>query len=301
MQATVTHDASSRSYAGRIEAKSNRPLSVQASGRILEVYVREGEQVKAGQLLLRIDNTQQLHALDAARAILSQAEDAYARVQPVHDSGVVSDMKWVEVQTKLDEARATYASAEQMVRQCELYAPSSGIIGHCYVEAGQSVLPVQPLIELMDVSEYYVRFGVPETEISDVHIGDGGTLRIAAIGGREIPVTVVERSMTANALAHTYDVLARLAVRDAVMPGMIGDVTLCNQHIEGLVVPTECIQLTQSQPTIWVARDSVAVRRVVRLGEYVNSGVVVDSGLQVGDRIIMDGFQKLYNQAPIHY
>lgn len=301
MAAGVGHDASSHSYAGRIEAKASRPLSVQTSGRILEMTVREGEYVKAGQLLLRVDNTQQQNALEAAKAVLHQAEDAYQRVEKVHESGVVSELQWVEVQTKLNEARATVETAEHMVRQCELRAPADGIIGQCYVEVGQSVLPVQPLLELLNVSEYYVRFGVPETEIAGVNIGDKGVLRVKAIGEEDIPVTIIERSMNANTLAHTYNVLARLQRKDAVLPGMIGDVTLRAQEVDGLIVPTECIQLMRTQPTVWVARDSVAVRCPVRLGEYVNSGVVVDSGLQAGDRIIIEGFQKLYNNAKIHY
>ncbi|MBQ2540894.1 MAG: efflux RND transporter periplasmic adaptor subunit [Paludibacteraceae bacterium] len=301
MQVADRSDSHARSYAGRLEAKTVTPLGLQTAGRVVEIKVQPGERVQAGQMLLRVDNTQAMNALEAARVTMRQAQDAYDRVRPVHDSGVVSDLKWVEVETRLNQARTAVETAEQLVRQCTLTAPASGVIGSLKVEQGQSVLPSETLMELMDVSEYYVRFGVPESEIATVHIGDKGMLHIAAIGGDDIPVTVCERGMKANVVAHTYEVRARLSRTEAVLPGMIGDVSLGMQQVEGLIVPTECIRLMKDRPTVWVARDSVAVRCDVRTGEYTNSGVVIDSGLQPGDRVIIEGFQKLYNNAPIHY
>jgi RND family efflux transporter MFP subunit len=294
-------DGHACSYAGRLEARSVTPLGLQTAGRVTELLVRPGESVRAGQVLLRVDNTQALHALEAAEATLRQAQDAYDRVRPVHDSGVVSDIKWVEVETRLNQARSAFESAEQLVKQCTLTAPTAGVIGQVKVELGQSVLPSETVIELLDVSTYYVRFGVPESEIAGVHIGDRGRLRIAAIGDDRIPVKVVERGMKANALSHTYEVRAQLGRSEAVLPGMIGDVTLDSRMVDGLIVPTECVRLMKDQPTVWVVRDSVAVRRPVKLGAYVNSGVMVDSGLQVGDRVVVEGYQKLYNNAPVRY
>ncbi|MBR6017650.1 MAG: efflux RND transporter periplasmic adaptor subunit [Paludibacteraceae bacterium] len=300
MQVEQSLDRSSRSYAGRLEARAVTPLALQTTGRVTELLVREGDHVQRGQVLLRVDNTQAMHALDAARATLRQAQDAYNRVAVVHDSGVVSDMKWMEVETRLEQARSAAESAEQLVAQCELHAPSDGIIGSLRVEQGQSVLPSETLVELFDISEYYVRFGVPETEIASVRPGDQGQLYIAALNDR-IPITVTERGMKANPLAHTYEVRARLSRREGVLPGMIGDVTLSAQQVEGLVVPAVCVRLLKDAPTVWVAHDSTAVRRAVRIGEYVHDGIVIDSGLQPGDRVIIEGFQKLYNNAPIRY
>ena len=294
-------DGYARSYAGRLEARSVTPLGLQTAGRVTELLVHPGESVRAGQVLLRVDNTQAMHTLEAAEATLRQAQDAYDRVRPVHDSGVVSDIKWVEVETRLEQARTAFESAEQLVKQHTLTAPTAGVIGLVKVELGQSVLPSETVIELLDVGTYYVRFGVPETEVAGVHIGDKGRLRIAAIGDADIPIKVVERGMKANALSHTYEVRAQLGRSDAVLPGMIGDVTMDRQTVNGLIVPTECVRLMKDRPTVWVVRDSVAVRCPVRLGEYVNHGVKVDSGLTVGDRVVVEGYQKLYNNAPVRY
>lgn len=107
--------------------------------------------------------------------------------------------------------------------------------------------------------------------------------------------------MKANALSHTYEVRAQLDRSEAVLPGMIGDVTLDSRMVDGLIVPTKCVRLMKDRPTVWVVRDSVAVRRPVKLGAYVNSGVMVDSGLLAGDRVVVEGYQKLYNNAPVRY
>lgn len=92
------------------------------------MHVHLGQQVNAGQLIATLDPTSMQNSYQAAQAVLEQAEDAYRRMKELHDKGSLPDMKWVEVQSKLEQARSMEQIAKRKLDDCRLYAPFSGII-----------------------------------------------------------------------------------------------------------------------------------------------------------------------------
>ena len=90
-----------RSYIGEIEGESSSSLSFQVPGYVECIYVKEGQRVERGELLARLDETTLQSTYDAALSTLKQAEDAYARMEQLHKSGNLPEIKWVEVQSSL--------------------------------------------------------------------------------------------------------------------------------------------------------------------------------------------------------
>ena len=113
--------ASSR-YVGSIEAIREVPLSLHMNSRIEAVYVHNGERVRAGQVLMLLDSTQAKNAVLSTQASLHRAQDAHARVKQVHEKGVVTDQKMVEVESQLAQAQAMYEAALQQLKECSLVA-----------------------------------------------------------------------------------------------------------------------------------------------------------------------------------
>ena len=117
-----------------------------------------------------------------------------------------------------------------------------------------------------------------------------------------IPVRVVEKGMKANALSHAYPVRAEVLNKDGLLPGMVSKVRMTGQQSEGLLIPAAGVQRTPEGKSVWVAReDSTVERRMIQIGQYVPDGVLVIGGLQTGDRVVTDGFQKLYKGAKIQW
>ena len=115
-------------YVGAIEPARRTPMSLQTTGRVVEIAVKNGQLVAQGQTILAVDNTQALNALRTAEASLHHAQDGFDRVSKVHDKGVVSDQKMVEIESQLAQARSLYEAAQQQLRECTLTAPFDGMI-----------------------------------------------------------------------------------------------------------------------------------------------------------------------------
>lgn len=300
MVASQQGGASLSRYVGTVEPVHETPLSMQSAGRVVAVSVRNGQRVRAGQTILEIDNTQAMNALNTAEASLRHAQDGYDRVKSVHEKGVVSDQKMVETESQLAQAKSLYAAAKQQLNECTLIAPCDGIIDGLKAEKGQTIIPGTKLCAILDVSAFSVRFSVPEAEVKS--LGSNGEMECEA-AKTVLPVTITEKSVSANTLTHTYDVTARIqGGTDVLMSGMVAVVKMKNARAEGkedIVIPAQCVLLKPEGPTVWLVQNGEAVRRKIVTAGYQADGVRVSEGLQAGDTLIIEGYQKLYTGGKI--
>lgn len=288
-------------YVGSIESAHEIPLSVQVAGRVLSVECREGEWVKRGQVLIVMDTIQCANALRSAKATLLHAQDAYERVVQVHAQGGVADQKMVELESQLQQAQSLYDMALQQLRECRLEAPCDGRVSGFSIQEGQTLVPGVHLFSLLDMSSLVVRFAVPETEISSINIGDVGEMECIACD-TVLPITVTEKQITANLLTHTYDALASIKGGEhLLMQGMVAKVKLFkNKEGESsIVVPASCVRLMPNKTFIWTIEQGRAVARTIEVKGYTQDGVLVSGGLNIGDTIVVEGYQKLYKDCSV--
>ena len=286
-------------YVGTIEPVRETPLSLQSAGRVVTINAKNGQRVRAGQIILEIDNTQAMNALNTAEASLRHAQDGYDRVKSVHEKGVVSDQKMVEIESQLAQAKSLYEAAKQQLNECTLKAPCDGLVDGLKVEKGQTIIPGTRLCAILDVSAFSVRFTVPEAEVK--RLASGGVVECSA-ADTVLPITITEKNITANPLTHTYDVTARIkGGTDILMSGMVAVVKMQNSEAkeEDIVIPAKCVLLKPEGPTVWVIEQGAAVRRGIVTAGYQADGVRVSEGLQAGDSLIIEGYQKLYNGCKV--
>ena len=146
-----TVPADTRNYVGTVEEVVSSSISFQVMGNVERVLVGEGQKVREGQLLAVLDKATLENAYNASAASLRQAEDAYARMRTLHENKSLPDMKWVEVESKLEQARSMERISRKNLEDRNLYAPFGGVIGKRMVEAGENVQPGQPVFSLLRI------------------------------------------------------------------------------------------------------------------------------------------------------
>ncbi len=298
-----TH-AYTHQYVGRIEGASSVALSAQTAGQVTAVYVSLGDHVKTGDRLCSMDDTRARNALQVAQSTLKQAQDGVRRAEQVYAAGGVTEQKMVELRSQLEQARSMVEISRKSLNDCVLRAPTDGVVGECKVKRGQIVAPGLTLITLVDMAGYNVTFDVAEADIAAIAPGDSGSVVINAIGSDTLSICVTEKNLLANTLAHTYTVKAMLTnipekYQQQLLPSMVSKVWLKSQSVSGFFVPSECVQTTASGKHLWLVIDGKAQHRDIEIGQYVSGGVVVTQGLQTGDQVVIEGFQKLFNGASI--
>lgn len=293
-----------QTYSGTIEEESGQALSFAGIGTVQSVNVSEGQYVQKGQLIGVIDATSARNAYDAAVASKEQALDAQKRMKMLHDNGSLPEIKWVETETQVRQAKAQEQIAKKSLADTKLFAPFSGYIIKKNVEPGANVGPGIPVVNLVKIEQVKVKISVPEEEIAGIRVGMPMWATVSALGGRTFLGKVTEKNVSADPMSRSYEVKAVVAnPRHELLPGMIAEVTvdLGNQtgqrskvNVQSIVLPAGIVQLDPDNRTfVWTVVNGKAKKTYITTGDNAGDKVAVTGGLLSGDKVITEGQQKV--------
>ena len=290
-----------QTYVGMVEEREATAVSFTGMGVVKRVLVREGQAVGKGQLLAEMDDTQARNLLSGAEAQMTQANDALARYKMLHDNGSLP-----EVQSKVAQAKSQLEVAKKNLADCRLVAPVSGVIGKKLIGAGETALPSQAIVNILDISSVKVKVAVPEAEVGGINAHTPTSIKVEAING-SYQGGQIEKGVQADALTHTYDIRINVANGDRkLLPGMVANVRFLSdgsQAVGNKMVPVTAVQRkSDGSMFVWtVGKDSTAHRTTVTIGQPQGNFVSVIDGLNMGDRIATEGYQKLSEGTKVVY
>ena len=297
----VTEGIVHNTYPGYLEEGQSVALSFKYGGLLENLYVKEGSRVSKGQRLAQASSSTLENSLRSAQATLTQAQDAYDRLKKVHDKGSLPDIKWKEMEANLEKAQAAYDLANAMIAENVITAPFSGIISSVNVEIGENIPPLQPVMSLINTEKLSVKISVPEDEIAKVKTGEPAEIIIPALNDRYFRGQVTEKSMTASMLTHRDPVKVLINEPDkSLVPGMVGKVMLKTDVNAGIIIPANAILINSEGKFVWVQKNGRATRRPILIAGYSGTGVIVSEGLQSGDSVIVEGYQKVSEGMKVH-
>jgi RND family efflux transporter MFP subunit len=292
-------------YSGTIEASQTIPLTFQTTGTVQEIYVEIGDVVKRGQLIARVDSSDMHNIYMVALAKYEQAKDAYNRLKSVHDQGSLPEIKWVEMESNMDQAKSSYELAKNNLEKCNMRAPVSGIVGRRNIEPGQSSIgsSFSP-IELVQIETVFVKVSVPENEIGKIAKGQKVTFSVSALDGKLYDGVVTNVSPVADAISRTYTI--KITVKNPeyhLKPGMVCDATLSLERETALlVIPYQAVSKDNFGKAFVfvVTEDGKKVRKQnITVGTYRESGIEVLEGLDPDQKIVVSGKEKLSDNSLI--
>ena len=306
---TSTNNGGSQTYVGIVEANETTAVSFTGMGVVRRMMVEEGQAVSRGQLLADMDDTSARNMLTIAESSMTQASDALQRYGMLHDNGSLPEVKWVEIQSKVQQAESQLAIAKKNLADCQLIAPVSGVIGRKMVGAGETALPSQTVVTILGINTVKVKVSIPEAEMNAIGTNTPTTISVTAAekmvnGGR------IEKGAQADALTHTYDIRIQIQNPDKkLLPGMVANVTF-NQGGDGATpthntinIPVACVQKNAGgQLFVWTIDDENKAHRTnVTIGQTTGNRVTITSSINEGQRVVVEGYQKLSEGTKVIY
>lgn len=292
--------AESRQFSGTVKAATTTLLSFAVGGTITELNVEEGGNVSAGTIIGKVKSGDYENANNITQAELAEARDAYERMKKLHDNNALPEIKWVEAEQKLRQAENAAKLSERTLSEATLKAPISGTVNRKLASKGQNVMPGEPVCEIISTGNLTIDISVPESEIGDYAVGQVATVdfkdeRIGSFTGH-----ITQRSVGADPLTRAFTVKVSLpSGNKRIMPGMVGTVSFLQptKVTAGdlpIILPPRAVQLdADNRNFVWLVRDGRAERQFVEADELISDGVLIKSGLQTGDSVIIDGMRKV--------
>ncbi len=286
---------------GDVETDENIIVYPEYSGVLREVYVNEGDQVKKGQLLAKIDDGGLGSQLSQQQSQAALAKTTYERRQNLWNQKIGSEIQFLEAKTNFEAATKAVEQTRSQLAKTTIRAPFSGQIDEVIAEQGQVVNQGQTAVmRLVDLSDMYVTASVPENYLASINKGAEVIVKLSAIN-KEYRGIIRQVGSFINPDNRKFNVEIEIPNADGlVRPNMIATVMINNYTVENAItIPSTILQENSQGETIAFiydpVNDSTAVAKKVTLdlGLNYSNRIEVKSGLNDGDIIIVEGAKNL--------
>jgi membrane fusion protein (multidrug efflux system) len=285
---------------GNARANESVDVSSKTSNVVTSVTFRDGERVKKGQLLVRLDDSQARADVAAAEAAVAESERLYNRSRELMSSEALSKAQFDQLEATLKANRARLAAAQARLEDTVIRAPFNGRVGLRRVSVGTLISPGDVITTLDDTSVIKLDFSVPENFLATLREGLAVRATAPAFPGRTFAGKVASIDSRVDMNTRSVTVRALLANEDgALRPGMFLNVTLANDERQALVIPEEALTPEAERQYVFVVNEGKAERREVRIGGRRPGSVEVLAGLKAGERVVVEGTQKVRDGAPV--
>jgi RND family efflux transporter MFP subunit len=288
---------------GNIEGSKTVHLGFMVSGKVNYIAVNEGQPVTQGQLLSSLDPQNYSIAKEIADVNVSKVQDEYNRLKIMHDRQSISESDFTKVVLGLQEAKAQQKLQAKNLSDTKLYASISGVLLKKNTEIGEIVSTGAQLFTVADIRTVKVNAYIPESELSNVKLGQEATVLVGAVG-RTFTGKVSEIGASADAASRAFTVNITLDNPQLLIrPGMIAEVKIVSGHnTELLAIPVESILHDQdNQSFVYVVDPSKnrAFKRKISVGQLTGNLVAITSGINAGELVVTGGQQKLNDGSPV--
>lgn len=294
--APVTKERVARELKALGTAVANESIDVtsKVSNIVTAVKFSDGQSVTRGQILVELDGAQVRAELAVAQAAVSESTSQYNRTRELLSTKVVSQSQYEQLEATMKADRARVQAAEAKLADSIIRAPFAGRVGLRRVSVGSLVNPGTVITTLDDTSVVKVDFSVPENLIGGLRAGLPIVARSTAYTDRQFIGKVASIDSRVDATTRSVTVRAEVPNPGSLLkPGMFLNVALSRDERDVLVVPEQAMVPEQSRQFVYVVENDVAVKREVRIGRRDPGKVEIVAGLDPGERVIVEGTQKI--------
>lgn len=282
--------AASYSGTATLAAINEAQVVSKTTGVLLELLVEEGDTVRVGQPLARLDPDRKGLALSQAQAQLQKLQSEYARSEELFGRQLVSADQHERLRAELDIQRSAVDIARLEVSYTRITASIDGVVAERLVRQGNLVQANQPLFRLVDNRTLEAVLNIPERELATMRVDLPVSMQVDAVPGERFEGRVARVSPVVDAGSGTFRVTTEFTSDGTLRPGMFGRVgVVFDQRADVLTVPREALIEGDGTTAVFAVRDGIAARTPVQLGFINGTYAEIRDGLDEGDQVVTIG------------
>lgn len=274
---------------GRIDAKDNVQAYPQAQAVITAIYVKVGDHVSKGQVLVQLDNSVLRQNIAQAETQANLSKTLYDRQKNLWDQKIGTEVQYLQAQATLQGAEKQVASLRQQSDMYRIVSPINGSVDQMDLKLGQAASPANTSIRIVNTESLKVKADVPESYSANIKQGDKVNV-VVPDANDSLMAKVTFAGRVIDAGSRSFPIEIQLPGRSTLRPNMtvvlkVADYSKSN----AIVIPLNAIQKTESGDYVFVNQNNIAKKRPITEGASYGGKVEIKSGLNVGDKLITDG------------
>jgi RND family efflux transporter MFP subunit len=275
-------------------------------GVVKELYVRQGQAVRKGQVLARLDDQLIRQQIAPLQVQLTTAEDTYKRTKNLFDQGIGTYQNVLNAETQVKTLRQQIGVIQKQAALMTVTAPMSGVAEKVDVRVGETFTGVSamgPQISIVNTGKLKITAQVPENYLG--RVGVGTTLEVALPGtGKSLTTKVAVAGKIIDPTSRAFQIEAPVPSDPSLKPNQIAVVKIRDYaSSNAITIPLNILQNDEEGKYVMVAAKEgakmVARKRRVVVGELYGERLEIKSGLQAGDVVVTEAYQELYEGQPI--
>ena len=308
-------------YPGQVKATDSAELSFVVAGRVIELPIKQGEFLKKGSLVAKLDQRDFIANLKSATAEQELAQTQFDSFKKLVEKGVISEDEFNQKKRNLNVTIADVKTAEKALEDSTLKTPFDGSVGRRYIDNHQDVAINQPIIQFQNLKSLDILINIPESDVAqgkgrksleDVAKVIEADVTFAAIPNKKYKVSLKEFGTIADSDTQTYPVTFIMEKpKDAnIMPGMTATISILPSSLPGekaeenkpIFVPVNAVIADpEGTPFVWIVDPSTmkVQRRDVKVGDMEYGKIKIVSGLKRGEQIVVSGTKSLSSGAKV--
>ena len=290
---------------GRIDSKNiSYPVPRYGGGQVTKVYVKEGDFVKRGQLLVKLDDAVLVQNLNQLQSQLDYAKNIFDRQKNLWDQGIGTEVQYVTAKNNVTQAERQIATLKEQIDLTSVRSEVDGVADVVNIHPGemfmaQGNLPSNPVLKIVNTSNLKAIANIPENYISRVHKGSAVQIVIPDLNSKTINSTISLISQSIDINSRSFVIEADIKNEGGLKPNQVVTVKILDYSVKNtIVVPVNTVQSDEKGKYVYVMEKNadrlVARKKPVVPGESYGDMIEIKSGLANGDQLITAGYQDLY-------
>ncbi|MGY8826826.1 MAG: efflux RND transporter periplasmic adaptor subunit [Candidatus Latescibacterota bacterium] len=284
----------------RLEAERQISVTARATGYLQELSVEEGDRVRAGQVLVRLDKEELDLRMRQVQASYNESKANYDRIQVLHENKMVSQAEYETTQLRFENSKVSLEEAKLNLAYADVEAPISGVIMRRMVELGSLVRSSQEMFTIADMDPLLVRIFVPERRMYQLRAEQAATVVVEALPERKFKGRIRMISPEVDPESGTVKVTLEVPADGLLKPGMFSTVRIITEsRPNALIIPKKALILETDVDDVFTVEDGKVKVVDVELGFVEGDRVEVVSGLEEGMEVVTVGHEGLKNGSAV--
>ena len=289
---------------GRIDANNIAYVAPRGQGGLVKaIYVKQGDYVKKGELLLKLDDAMAQKQIDQLNSQLAYAKDILKRQQNLWDQHIGTEVQLLSAKNNVESIDKQIATAKEQSSFSNVYAELSGVAETVNVKVGE-FFQGGPQIRIVNTNDLKIVAQVPENYLNRVAVGSKVLVNFPDLGNKIITTKVSVAGKLIDPNSRSFYIEAKMPADKSLRPNQIALVKIQDYTAKDVItIPVNTMQNDDKGKFVMVAvKESdkwIARKKPVEIGQLYGDKVEVKSGLKAGEQIITDGFQGLYEGQPL--
>ena len=280
---------------GSVKPYATAKVSSEMGGLIVSIPKDKGSYVSRGETVVHLKNELDMASFNQSLAQVELLRMNYEKQKQLFEENATTEIQYLNAKWQLEAAERGLDVLRTKMKTSSVHSPISGVIDDKFMNKGEMSSPGMPILNIVDISRVKISAPVPESYVGKVKKGQHVNVTLDVIPGADFDGEISYIGPSLDPVSRTFEIEIVISNRDKILkPGMNANVEISESEVaDAIVLPQDLVIDYGEEKFVFVLEGDVARKRIIKIGGREGNEVLIESGLNPGEKLIVEGYQSV--------